>query len=72
MATYRTIRACRHGGHFFKIGDSFTPTPEQVREKAIPRHFVREVEFSPEAVEEAAKEEQSTRRTKIRAVRAGE
>lgn len=52
MATYRAIRNCFHNKFYYKIGDEYQPTPEELK-VGLPESFVREKEFTAEAIEAA-------------------
>ena len=65
---YVAIRACWHDKRFYKPGDPFVSA---VKGEKPPRHFVPVAEFSPEAVEEAAKMEKM-KRIEVKAEKAGE
>ena len=70
-AKYRAIRACWHNGHFYKIGASYKPPIEELRDpKKLPRHFIKEEEFSDDKVEAAAKEDITSRKVNVKATKA--
>ena len=65
---YRTIRSIFHNGHLYQIGDKYTPTVQEVKEKSVdPRHFILDRDFSSEAVEDAAAEDIKVRKVNIKA-----
>jgi hypothetical protein len=59
VAKYRAIRECFHRNNLYKPGDSYEPTEEEVKKGAIPEHFVKAKEFSPDMVESAEVEDRA-------------
>jgi hypothetical protein len=66
---YRAIRACFHAGHYFRVGERYSPSNDELKNEAVPRHFVKSGKFSDDAVDEAAREEKM-KRIKVRTKRA--
>ena len=50
---YRAIRACFHGQNLYQPGQEYNPTPYEVENDVVPEHFVKERDFSQEAVDQA-------------------
>lgn len=67
---YRAIRPCFHRGHLYKTGDSYTPTAEEIKSQTVPRHFVKDREFSDDLVISAAKEDMMARKVSVKAKKA--
>ena len=65
---YRTIRAIFHRGHLYNVGDKYTPTAQEVKDKSVDRrHFVLEKDFGADVVEGAMKEDIQARKVHIKA-----
>jgi len=66
--SYVAIRACWHNKRFYRPGMIFVPAEKGEKP---PRHFVPDADFTPGAVEEAAREEKM-KRIEVKAQKAGE
>ena len=65
---YRSIRAIFHRGHLYNVGDKYTPTAQELKDKSVnQRHFVLERDFSTDIVEDAMKEDIQMRKVNIKA-----
>jgi hypothetical protein len=56
MAKYRVVKKCYHNKFWYNTGDPYSPTPEELRD-GLPDSFVKEKEFTAEAVEKAEEED---------------
>lgn len=50
---YRAIRACFHNQNLYQPGQEYIPTADELENDIVPEHFVKERDFSQEAVEQA-------------------
>jgi|GEM_PF-5106795 hypothetical protein len=58
MATYRAIRNCFHNSFYYKTGDEYRPSPEDLK-NGLPDSFVKEKDFTADAIEAAEIEDRS-------------
>jgi len=70
---YRAIRDCFHGGHKYRVGESYTPSAKEVKDGKVPRHFVDDLNIKNQKefakLVKAAREEEKRKRVTIRAER---
>jgi len=49
------IRECWHNGHFYKTGNKYFPTQEEIENDTVPRHFVSHI--NDHVIEKAREED---------------